>query len=234
MSSIDWKLGDIMNVYLDQRLLCLGDGLAAWVSSAAIDAFGPVALATRLREVRNTTPPPHYYVRSLGLVETAEATRDVERGQLVTTKDVRPVQFTTNAPKWSEDAERLAADIDRLVREQMDAARLHPRLGSRCAMTPLEPAEVAPAVPPRRHNTTCPRCNGPAYQGLGAVRCEREGGCLADAEPTEVVPYMVGAERQYQAWGQGPGRGFSCSRPTAAFAIAAWRKAVLDRAWGRR
>lgn len=89
----------------------------------------------------------------------------------------------------------------------------------------------------RRHNAHCPRCYGPAYQGLGALRCERVGGCLAEREPgpTEVgqdKPFVsIATDRGEMAWWV---YGHSVIRraqyATREFAVAAWREAVIARA----
>lgn len=47
------------------------------------------------------------------------------------------------------------------------------------------------------HNTICKRCYGPAYQGIGAIQCEREGGCLAEREPI-IVPRLGYPEGGYR------------------------------------
>lgn len=79
-----------------------------------------------------------------------------------------------------------------------------------------------------RHNATCPRCHGPAYQGLGLPTCERAGGCLADAVP--------GRDDVREGAGLAGERYYSHALHTSAIyatrdlAIAAWREALLARA----
>lgn len=197
-----------------------------------------------------------------------EAKRDVEAGEMVTTKDIAPLQFKLNVPEsWLDTAtaERRERDIIAVLGGSGPATRAFgssaSAVASRGDVKPLPTKSVIgtdgiertyAVRSPRRHNTTCPRCNGPAYQGLGAVQCEREDGCLADAAPAEVgcslagctvfevspgvyggtVHYAghLGPEPRYFARGHG---GESGGWPTRDLAVAAWRKAVLDRAWGR-
>ena len=89
----------------------------------------------------------------------------------------------------------------------------------------------------RRHNAHCPRCYGPAYQGLGALRCERVGGCLAEREPgpTEVGEdttfVSLATDRGEKAWwvyGHAVIR--RAQYATRELAVAAWREAVIAKA----
>ena len=89
----------------------------------------------------------------------------------------------------------------------------------------------------RRHNAHCPRCYGPAYQGLGALRCERSGGCLAEREPgpTEVgqdKPFVsIATDRGERAWWvYGHSVIARAQYATREFAVAAWREAVIAKA----
>lgn len=145
------------------------------------------------------------------------------------------------------EAERLRANVDRSI------AACAPSIER--ALDALN-AEATPAprklMQPRRHNTTCPRCHGPAYQGAGRVLCEREGGCLADREP-ETVGYNVSGydwttthdvhgprymASHYSRARVSPdepmffaeGHGVRTEHPTEAGARTAWREAVLARA----
>jgi hypothetical protein len=51
-----------------------------------------------------------------------------------------------------------------------------------------------------RHNATCLHCGGPAYVGLAAMECMREGGCAVPAEPepgrVELVPWYHGSHSE--------------------------------------
>jgi len=79
----------------------------------------------------------------------------------------------------------------------------------------------------RRHNATCPRCYGPAYQGLGALRCERVGGCLADVDPTGQAWCRASMHQERYFWHEANP---SLRYATRELAVAAWREAVIAKA----
>lgn len=149
---------------------------------------------------------------------------------------------------WADAARRALA---------MEAERLHPQQTVKLPpMDEAKRAEVIDAlralssdwhapIAPRRHNATCPRCYGPAFHGWGyAPKCEREGGCLADAVPSSVRTYHV--DRNKRSWlSANPGDGMPPREtayravsgddegplmPTRDLAVTAWREAVLSRA----
>lgn len=84
------------------------------------------------------------------------------------------------------------------------------------------------------HNATCARCNGPAYQGLGRVVCERVGGCSAERDPIILGRHHEsysgakdvshesrdGHETAWYAWRAGIPTGPFATRDLA---VAAWR-----------
>jgi hypothetical protein len=94
------------------------------------------------------------------------------------------------------------------------------------------PHEVTPLS-----NANCLRCGGPAYVGLTAMECMRDGGCAvpAEPEPERVLHVPVRGERVWQAYGDGESK----LHPIREEAIRLWRAERRKRMgsaaekWGR-
>jgi hypothetical protein len=101
-----------------------------------------------------------------------------------------------------------------------------------------EDAEYVECPGPKvRDNALCLHCGGPAYVGLAAMECMREGGCAvpAEPEPERVLHVPVRGERVWQAYGDGESK----LHPIREEAIRLWRAERRKRMgsaaqkWGR-
>ena len=151
-----------------------------------------------------------------------------------------PTVPTADAETFAEIVKAQDEAIARLILGPLDESAKREALDALRALS----ADHVAATPPRRHNAHCPRCYGPAYQGLGAVKCEREGGCLATREPR--VSPLDHDDGSYDITHSsivvkhGPAGEFDCEPgyftaddgpyATRDLAVAAWRETVLARA----
>lgn len=136
--------------------------------------------------------------------------RDVERGEVITTRDLEhyrppntviPTRCTVSMP------DDLGSVIDQ-IRALGEDHR---------AVFAARPAT----------NARCPRCGGPATTLLVSTTCERDGGCKT-AEERVGEPFVQCAfTRQGEPHWFATGRFKTASHPTRDGAIAAWREAEI-------
>lgn len=85
----------------------------------------------------------------------------------------------------------------------------------------------------RTHNATCPRCHGPAFEGIGLPRCLRsEAECEAVTNPRPAYTHRFDGGRGEMLWEavgevEKGGDVFCRRHPIEAEAIAIWRRDVL-------
>lgn len=143
-----------------------------------------------------------------------------------------------------ETLDKMTKAIQRRIEQRLDASLLGklPGFGAppfqfQCRSVALPSVAHAPVygllgapAGPRRHNATCLRCNGPAWEGFFVKKCERPGGCLLDVRPESVKRETFKGEDVFYA----RGRGISVRHPVQERAAALWCEALIGQAFGHQ
>lgn len=182
--------------------------------------------------------------------------RDVERGEVITARDIEAsharmgaaVRATADAaekaweyanvgPQWFLPPP--SATPPRFVlRVEHDEAISDSVIDQLRALGEDHRAVFAPAP-----NAKCPRCGGPATTLLVSTTCERDGGCMTAEERVEreeatIGPCVIERVARHRLFGGEPYwqalvGGVSTYHSSRDLAVAAWRAMAIERERGR-